>query len=183
MPKVAPDNRRSTLVCSVCNMYLSKYQEGKFRTEYFADCQFCGAELEAGGLNVHVKPSSAKFLRVDNVRSSYWYHATYVEDWTNEVPSDLALHIGTWQSAKRRWDDINSGLTYRHTGSMYKLKLKPNVPILRSVVLDDYVDDAHVGAEFADKVVRYVNLFESTGSISLITRREHFDVIGCTPLS
>ena len=183
MPKVAPDNRRSTLACSVCNMYLSKYQEDKFRCEYFADCRSCGARLNPVDLNVHVKPSSAKFLRVDNVRSSYWYHATYVEDWANEVPSDLALHIGTWQSANRRWMDVNSGGQKFHDGNMYKLKLKPGVPILRSVVLDDHLDDTYIGSEHAGKVVRYVNMFESTGSISLIVRREHFDVIGCTPIS
>ena len=143
-------------------------------------CVTCDRTLSEFDVEVHVIPSSAKYLRVGMVRDSYWWHSTTVPRWSRQVPSDIPIKLGTKASAMTRWND--TGGDYEMKGRLYKVKLAPKVPILRKVVRDDHVDDQYLGDWYSDTVVRYVNLFESIGSISLITRRDHFEVVESFPL-
>ena len=180
MAKVATAKGRSALFCPNCKNYFSKSQEQTFRSVYSMRCETCERTLSEFDVEVHVIPSSVKHLKVGAVRDSYWWHSTSFPRWSREVPSDLPIHLGTKNAAMRRWNDTGGDAGVK--GRLYKVKLAPKVPILRKVVQDDHIDDQYLGNWYSDTVVRYVNLFESIGSISLITRRDHFEVVESFPL-
>lgn len=180
MAKVATAKGRSALFCPKCKNYFSKSQEQTFRSVYVMTCSFCHTVATEYDVEVHVIPSSVKHLKVGMVRDSYWWHSTSVPRWDRQVPSDLPIHLGTKNAAMRRWNDTGADAKVR--GRLYKMKLAPKVPILRKVVIDDHIDGQYLEDEYSDTVVRYVNLFESIGSISLITRRDHFEIVDSFPL-
>lgn len=77
----------------------------------------------------------------------------------------------------RRYEDCRTPSSF--PGWMYKIKLKKGAPILRKVLEDDYCNPDT--GEYKE-VVRYVNMFESVGSISLVSDPEYLEVIDCQEL-
>ena len=183
MPKVATSPGRSTIMCSGCNQYISKYQESAFRRMLRVDCANCGITLDECNMEVHMLPTSAKFKRVQEVRKSEWYHATAVENWFEEVPDDVPIHIGTSAAAMMRWRDINSSSKRPEAGWLYRLRIKPSIPIMRGFGPDDYIDSTYLDSRYSDRVIRYVNIVESVGSVSLLTRKHHFEVVSVKGLT
>lgn len=181
MPKVALSPGRSALYCPKCNTHLSKYKERKFLSEYEVVCSTCSNHMSEYDITVAVIPTSEKFLRVGAVRESLWYHSTSRKDWDDNVPDDVPIYLGTRAAANQRRNHTRNRRR-DDEAFLYTLKLKRNVPILRSVTIDDYLDDRYTDRKHAHQVVRYVNLFESVGSISLITRRDHFEVVKCVSI-
>lgn len=180
MPKVALSPGRSALYCPKCETHLSKYKERDFLSEYDVTCSKCGNRMSEYDIAVSVIPTSEKFLRVGAVRESLWYHSTSRENWHDNVPDDVPIYLGTRAAAKARRSHTRTELRDEEA-FLYTLKLKRNVPILRSVTADDYLNDHYTYPKYAHQVVRYVNMFESVGSISLITRRDHFEIVKCVP--
>lgn len=185
MPSIHVETAKSPLYCLKCGTHCSKYAENKFLHHLIVECRKCGWSADEYGLGVKVLPTSGEFLRVGPTRDSYWYHSTHVEGWAEKYTefSD-PIYLGTRVAAIRRFKDLASDPKVRRPsgkGWLYKMKLKPKVKIHRSVLSDDHVNPS--SAEFDDRVVRYVNLFESVGSISLITRPEHFNIIDVKELS
>lgn len=146
-------------------------------------CTKCDIGLDEFDVKVKVLPSSAKFLKIGPVRESFWYHSTRTEGWDEKHHKFTdPIYLGTRNSAMRRFNDLRTMTPQPNSlGWLYKVKLKPGVKIHRSVLKDDHLD--HTTAEYEDRLVRYVNVFESIGSISLITHPGDFQIIDCKELT
>lgn len=173
------DSSRSSLSCRWCKTHFSKYQENQIISELESKCQSCLRINDEFDVTVGVRKSSAKFMQIAPVRSATWYHSTRVDDWGEKIQgTSSALYIGSYASAMNRYKHTNS--KFFKGGWLYKVKLKDGVKIHPTVRRDDYVDRDIT--QFPDRVMRYVNLFECPGSISLIVRSNHFDIIDCKEL-
>lgn len=185
MPLIHTETNKSPLYCKYCGQHLSRYLAQRAISELVFDCVHCDTVRYEYNLSAKVLPSSAKFMKIGNVRDSVWYHATYRADWWYKKDTyNGPVYIGTKNSAKKRWKDLTSADSPSAATPfwMYKLRLKPGVEIHPRVLVDDYLD--YETAEKArTKVVRFTNIFESPGSISLALPGKFVDLLECEELS
>lgn len=190
----------SAFMCLGCDKYLSHTAErmllSGFST-YFCECE---EESEVNELDVHVIPSSVQFLDSDVTRETVWFHSTAVENWdvevstvrptfvcgSNEMLSVPYVHVGTLDAAMERFNDSTNG-----SGWLYEIRIKDEAVLAGEVYEDQNDWEAWVRTGFfegvlEDKkrcdVIRYVNRWESVGSISLITDPRFIEVVKVSPL-
>lgn len=182
MPSVHKEIKKSPLYCLACKTHASKYSQNQFLRSLVVYCQKCDQYNDESEVGVKVVPSSAQYIKIAPTRQSYWYHSTYVDRWGEKYTEfGDPIYLGTRNAAIRRYKDLASDPTFtKESGWLYKVKLKPRVKIHRYVLDDDHLMPST--AEFQDRVVRYVNLFESVGSISLVTRADQFDIVDVVKL-
>lgn len=186
---------QSAFVCLGCDAPLSRTWE-KMLTNGFESYQcLCGDESMVDELDVHILPSSVRFLDTDTTRENVWYHSTKVENWaeevsqlrptfvcgSNEMLSVPYVHVGTLDAAMARFDD-----TKHEAGWLYEIRIKDEAVLAREVYEDrndweQYVRTGFFEGILEDKkqcdVIRYVNRWESVGSISLIMDPRLFEVV------
>jgi hypothetical protein len=174
---------RSTVRCPYCKMPVTRWQKQKLLEQGSIFCQNLSCEGYLFGLedaDIAVLPGSAKFFDTDAVRPATWYHATYMENWMGTVLTNdhcylPILHIGTRQSALDRAK--HQGYSY-----LYSIKVDEDATINPTVVddatdgWDEYAEDYQYG------ITRYVNRWESPGSISLLANPLAITVISVTDL-
>lgn len=184
MPTVHTETNKSPLYCKYCKNHLTKYQESKVMTSLSFNCPTCATDRYEFEVGVKVLPSSAKHMMITGVRDSVWYHSTHRPDWWYKKETyDNPIYIGTYNAAKRRWRDCASSAAYADSPFwMYKLRLNPKVKIHPRVLVDDYLD-SDTADKASDKAVRFVNIFESPGSISLALPGDFVQIIECKELT
>jgi hypothetical protein len=199
MPQSAVDAGLSPFRCGACGNHIEKSAE-RF-SSYWQDvpmlaCNVCGGS-QTGCITV--TPSSAHLLQVEAVKESIWYHATYVDDWFEKVSTGhgmkretgdfLYIHVGS-ENASR--DLANSKyFTHPRDGEkirLYQLKVKSDailaVPIYNDI--ETWWDYSSVTAEtkaaIGGDVVRYLNRWESPGSISLLVDARMLELVSVEEL-
>lgn len=192
---------QSAFVCLGCDEPLSKTWE-KMLTKGFDSYQcVCEEESMVDELDVRILPSSVQFLDVGTTRETVWFHSTKVENWSeevsklrptfvcgsNEMPSVPYVHVGTFDAAMTRFED-----TKGESGWLYEIRIKDDAFIAEEVYEDRNDWEQFVRAGFfegflGDKkkcdVLRYVNRWESVGSISLIMDPRFMEVVKVSPLN
>lgn len=165
--------------CRSCNASFSNVQVQKFRVDFMNMVCSCGDKMNLVDSAVSVLPESAHMLDIDEVKSSVWYHATESDNWLDAV-KQLELipyvHIGTRKAAMDRAKQI-SKRSLRRTGKnskiwLWQVTVDSNASIASSI-LDDEDDWLTAVTECSVKglggnAIRYVNRYESTGSVSLL---------------
>jgi hypothetical protein len=191
---------QSAFVCLGCDAPLSKSWE-RMLTKGFDSYQcVCGEESMVDELDVHILSSSVRFLDAVTTRETVWYHSTSVQNWneevsklrptfvcgSNELSSVPYIHVGTLDSAMERFKDKKST-----SGWLYEVRIKDEAVLAEEVYEDRNDWEAWVRTGFfegvlEDKkqcdVIRYVNRWESVGSISLIMDPRFIEVVKISPL-
>lgn len=191
---------KSAFVCLGCDEPLSKTWE-KMLTKGFDSYQcICGDESMVDELDVHILPTSVQFLDNKTTRETVWYHSTKVANWaeevsqlrptfvcgSNEMLSVPYVHVGTLDAAMARFED-----TAAEAGWLYEIRIKDEAFLAGEVYEDrndweQYVRTGFFEGIFEDKhrcdVLRYVNRWESVGSISLIMDPRFMEIVKVSPL-
>lgn len=199
MPQVAVDAGLSPFCCGNCGNHIEKSAE-RF-SSYWQEvpvlaCKTCG-DAQAGSITV--APSSAHLLQPTAVKESIWYHATYVEDWFNKVSTGhgmkretgdfLYIHVGN-ENASRDLAD-SKYFTHPEDGEkivLYQLKVKADAVLAPSIFndIETWWDYSSVTAETRTAIggdaARYLNRWESPGSISLLVDARMLEMVGVEEL-
>ena len=199
MPQSVVDAGLSPFRCGNCGNHIEKSAE-RF-SSYWQEvpvlaCETCG-DAQAGCITV--APSSAHLLQKTAVKESVWYHATYVEDWFEKVSTGhgmkretgdfLYIHVGT-EDASRDLAD-SKYFTHPRDGErimLYKLKVKSDAVLAPSILndIETWWDYSSVTAEtntaIGGDAVRYLNRWESPGSISLLVDARMLELVNVEEL-
>ena len=168
-------------------------------------CPKCGNAVYSvdGGVKVNVRGDHEAMLVNDSeVTKARWFHATPRDDWydvvcgegdpdfaydiENAKPTDdttILVHIGTREAAlDRARSEYN-----HHDWYMYEIVVNADAEIA-TLVLDDDIDVPTRayncnGTDWnPNGVTRYINAYESIGSISLLANPNAFSVISIEPI-
>lgn len=172
-------------------------------------CVKCGkAYYDMTQFNIWVREDSAKFLNLDTVRNSFWYHGTHARHWHSSLVTggdpfhhsygtgDIMVHIGTQSAAEER---IRHRKEFHATRNpmhfedwcVFTLRIKDSAevhPVLQkdfdwfpethNDILDDFEDLFDWEPE---GVTTYLNAFENPGSISLLANINALEVVEVNP--
>lgn len=169
---IAPVTAESLTRCTVCHRYFTKEQENVFFNCADVSC--------SGRTTLDIHPSNGKFLTDEVVRESYWYHATDAEDWmgallNNEEANIPLVHIGTEETAIEVILDKYTNSPYPI--SVYRIKLKETAVLHQDVFYDaNEWPETLKDVRPEGSVYRYVNRWESAGSISLLVDPRELEI-------
>lgn len=190
MSQAAFDNALSPFACAHCGTHSTKNTEIQMRYSHNAwvqgspfTCE-CGKSMSISECNLTVLPSSAPMLDKEIAKTATWFHATNIYNWLDEVSfdygdedddmirpyvhvgsKDAALELGKWKYLEENDDDDDM---------FYLWEVTLNVEaILADGVLEDHNDWLYEVIDSARKTlgadaIRYLNKWESAGSISLL---------------
>lgn len=173
---LAPQGK-AALMCQ-CGEFATYEQEDQAVREHFYLCSSCGKHVFLGR-HSGIKEDALTFYDTDVTLNSHWYHATASEDWFNAITNANPLpmvHIGTKFAAESRARVMRDSIPHRgKQWWIYQLSIKPGTDIA-PLVLDDFNGDAPETSDQAEQhllyaengVTRYLNRYESVGSISLL---------------
>lgn len=154
---------RSAFRCPTCGRAPTRKHEIRLISSDAAECP-CGEIYDATEATVLVGQNSEKFLDLLTTRESIWWHGTHQHDWPRkpiEDPDLYYVHIGTYHAAYMRARQEKAA--YLHKVVLYwPTKVSP-------IFLKDrgWWPQKIEGFDLAD-AYRYVNRWESPGSISLL---------------
>lgn len=199
MPQSAFDADLSAFRCEGCAGHISKQEESEsqiWHEKPLVDCSLCG-ETQTGSITV--EPSSSSLLLQGEAERTIWFHATYVDDWFEKISTGhgmegesgdfLYVHVGSEAAAR----DIASDKYFNNfeefeSLSLYQVRLKSGALVSSRIVNDDetWRDFGSVTEESAvaigGDVVRYLNRWESPGSISLLVDARQLELVKVTEL-
>ena len=189
--KVAsPEN--TGLVCCYCDLPISRDGWAKTLTEA-PTCDKCQRLIDPSDCEVEVESGSAAFLDKEAVQKVTWFHGTTLQEWDQKILAAhdakkevLLVHIGTRDAAEERivTEKVNSCEPQDYY--LYELKLKPEFTVSDCIIADRNnwpTTTAFKGQEDfeGDLVTRYLNCWESPGSISLLIAADAFEVVSVNP--
>lgn len=187
-------------MCNGCDKYLSHTAERMLLRGFHTHICECEEESQVSELEVHVISSSVPFLDADVTRETVWYHSTGVENWfekvstvrptfvygSNEMQSVPYVHAGTLDAAMERFEGGS-----HVSGWLYEIRVKDEAVLAEEVYEDCNDWEKWVRTGFFEGVledkkqcdaIRYVNRWESVGSISLIMDPRFIEVVKVSPL-
>lgn len=188
MKQAAFAGNLSPFACAHCGVHTSKATEtqmrfahnGRYRSEPFL-CS-CGKEISVEGSTLTIIPSSAPLLDEETVKSVTWYHATNIYNWLQEVNAEDEeedvqrpyVHLGSKEAALElaKWKYLEDPHDDHEFIYLWQVTLNVEA-ILSDAILEDNNDWFYEVTDSARKTlggdaVRYLNKWESAGSISLL---------------
>jgi hypothetical protein len=200
MPVEAAAVGFSAFRCDNCGTHITKKNESDSPIWHeipLVECDLCEGDVQQGSITV--TPSSAHLLQADAVKDTIWYHATYVDDWFGKISTGhgmereagdfLYIHVGSEEAAR----DIARHKYFDGYGDdlevfLYQVKLKADAVLSSRVVSDDetwrdfYSVTDETGAAMGGDAVRYLNRWESPGSISLLVDASQLEFVAVSKL-
>lgn len=153
----------------------------------FVKCQSCLTVVAAAsvasqvGIVVAPNPDSQTFLAVDkaNVSKILWYHTSSVANWDKAIQSSDGpdrVHLGSERAAADRAAQLLD------RPYLYVLEVSSESSI-DDELHQESENDFQVEAGKADDVVRYLNMYEDSGSVSLAVNPKAIKVLGYRKLT
>lgn len=192
-PKVMGSDDESAFVCPICDRAMNDREAQRLRDWMDAPCGGCGHVFDMDNIALNVSPLSAPLLDKNEVKQRTWFHATNVQDWLSAVTEAKAyVHLGSRDSALERESDIyhNQSEEWRKenptTSFLWEITIKPGAVVSDDVMPDENkwfstVSDCttkHLGGD----VQRYLNRWESAGSISLLADPSQIESVKVTQI-
>ena len=178
--------------CPECNRHLT---EGEYKTFY-------GCNQYHNKTELLVVPSSHHLLNADNAKDVVWYHSTNIVNWLDVLQSAKAseyfgteegdvpfVHVGTRGAAMQRAVELYAGVEDLYFEAdetingafMYAVRLKEDAVISQHISADTNDWPFYVEEETKDKMggdaLRYVNRWESTGSVSMLIDPQMLELV------
>jgi len=166
--------------CPHCNAELKDPQ----KAGRLVDGDFSEIECECGGAynieNAVIKLSpenpSHKFFEKKAVKEAVWYHSTGDDQWIKGIDEHFEAHVGTEAAAMdRAIAEHASHAGWGHDFYMFEVKLAKSARIAEEVIEDE--NKSNLVKEKAD-VIRYINRWEDTASISLAVKTNKLEIVG-----
>lgn len=203
---LAPDGF-SGAYCYSCKSFFTEEEVDSVGDSGSLLCASCGANSDQGVLPSGVKYSDRKFFSKSAVRENTWYHITVRSDWGGDITAEddvdeqPLVHLGSKDAALDRMQDLieeaaASGISGDKAPKFYcyEVKVKPVASIADAVLADDNdmapskPSDMNLNYVISDGydeygVNRYVNEYESHGSISLLAHPSSFDIVSSYQVS
>lgn len=198
MRQSAADAGLSPFRCDNCSTHITKQNESDSPLWHEipqVECNLCG-DLQAGSITVI--PESSSLLQAEVARDTIWFHTTYVENWFEKVSTGqgmeegredgdfLFVHVGSEAAALdnahyKYFDGYSS--SDEPTVMLYQVRLKADAVLSARVVNDNETwrdfDSVVEGSKEAigGDAVRYLNRWESPGSISLLVDARQLELV------
>lgn len=182
--QVAPEGFAG-IACWQCNKYPIR-QESEGMRGFRTNCAYCDAMVEVRGVlpgNVSVVKSDVSMFNDDTARSSLWYHATRRENWYEGLfVNSMAplVHLGSEMAARSRMAQVSrrlAGPWYLHAVTLNSdAVLHPEVIEDENEKAPYYSGDENRVSNYST-LTRYVNRFESVGSVSIIANPSAIKVV------
>lgn len=160
---------KSAIYCTSCGNHLSRSEQILYVSNGMVhpECDMYG------DFQVKVLPSSSKFMRSGEIPGSIWWHSTNRFRWMSDIlesPSMPIVHVGSRYAALDRAKHEK----YSH---LFKVRVDFNTsidPEIRHDICDGWSPYAE---DWDYDVTRYVNMWESPGSISLLVKPTSVTVV------
>jgi len=186
--------------CWKCGSFFSLEEMDRY-FDKMLHCQWCGNEQIYGVAQVGIRDDCLKFINPDEVRSATWYHITTRANWDEDILEEDVyiqpfVHLGTLAAARERMkflvtDLEKSGLPIP-TFYCFEVEIFPDTEISDDLVPDDNEVAPQCAKDLDEPfalngyarfgVTRYVNEYESHGSISLTAHPCAFRVVDSYPV-
>ena len=168
------------LRCPACSELLTSAQHKALRSwTSEVECSRCGmSRMNIYDVDVDIQKGCEKYLDDDVVRKVKWHHTTNAYDWLDQVQNAWEkpiVHVGTFQAAMARSRDIK-GNTVRTSRYRHVVRISEDATI-DPVVQEDQDYWMNSWEEYKFDVTRYVNRFESPGSISLLVNPNFLEFV------
>ena len=183
------------LVCPNCEVEVSRKEWAATMTDYSV-CAHCNTTFSPDECELRVESGSTPALDAETARDLTWFHGTAVEDWSQEIltvfdqeedgdeDNVLLVHIGTYSAAMERIAadrPYSKGKPYY----LYELRLTAEASVSDFIADDennwpDSLFEAESGEFAGVNAVRYLNRWETPGSISLLVAANVLEVVGVT---
>lgn len=197
MKPAAFNGNLSSFACSHCGKHSTKSMEIHMRSAHNAVYRQsepflcpCGKNISIADSTLTIVPSSAPLLNDETVRGITWFHATNVYNWLEEVnfedDDDMRrpyVHLGSKEAALElaKWKYLEDNDDDNDMFYLWQVTLNVDA-VLADGVLEDNNDwfyevtGSTRGALGAD-AVRYLNKWESAGSISLLADPRYLSAV------
>lgn len=151
----------------------------------------CYNVISSDSLPVVVRKSESGLLDRGAAQDALWFHATRRENWMETLLSlpetDMpTIHVGSREAAVSR---ANGEYAASGTWYLYALRVRSNVCVSEAIFADENmcapwrVGDLYAGYfPGYGAATRYVNAFESIGSISMVGDPRAFEVVDVVKL-
>jgi hypothetical protein len=161
--------------CRSCNHYLT-FPELVELTRKDNTCTACNATIHVDQIGVSFQYETVKLAEnSDAVFEQTWFHATQKETWASTVLDDgVVAHVGSRRSAIQRAIDLSRRLNrVDKDWVVHEIKVPQTASVSWGVEYDIDDDAVKTVEELKNNhnsdIVRYLNMYEDCGSISLIT--------------
>lgn len=135
----------------------------------------CGQTVDEQNAVLTILPTSEAALDAGTLIYTQWFHATTVEDWLNKVQADsIYIHAGTKEAALERVRDSHFDDPYSEPTDVYlwQFSISPFAVVADDILKDENRWSTHVSdctrGHLGGDVQRYLNTWESTGSVSVL---------------
>lgn len=193
MDQMAHESNLSPFVCVRCNAHIDKRLELQIRREHnaffgekSARCS-CGAGISVEESLLTVVPSSSPMINARTAKNTTWFHATNIYNWLEEVTMidecRPYVHLGTKEAALElaKWKYLEDNDDDNPIFYLWEVTITDGAVLSDAILEDDNdwfyeVTDSTRNAIDGD-VVRYLNKWESVGSISLLADPRHISSV------
>lgn len=183
-PQAMGESDVSAYACPVCEETVTKEQELQLKRDSSVTC-INHHKFSIRNTKLKVLPTAVPLMSEDVTKQTIWYHATKVRNWHEAVSeAGIYVHAGSREAALERAADkffLNRKKMERHKIYLWELSINPDA-VIADVILSDenqwpkevtFCTREHLGGD----VQRYLNRWESTGSISILADPRAFKAI------
>jgi len=168
MTREEQKSRKSPFRCPGCGKPASRTEHASLLIAgYAVECE-CSVVYDTESAEIVLRQGSLKYLDPAEVFNNYWWHTTDKNNWFNDIRNyhgmweqDMPMvHLGTFNAAcdRGRWEGYSN---------LFRIRLKNSAKILPEV-WDDATIWPSLAVEYDYDIIRYINRWESAGSISLL---------------
>lgn len=168
MTREEQKSRKSPFRCPECGRAASRTEHANLLISGYAVECTCGFIYDNEIAEVVLRQGSLKYLNTVEVFNNYWWHTTYLTNWFKDIRNYHGdtkvylpmVHLGTFNAAcdRGRWEGYTN---------LFRVRLKNSAKIMPEVQ-DDKTIWPSLAEDYEYDIIRYVNRWESAGSISLL---------------
>ena len=159
------------IYCPSCEYRIREYQYTLFSYNKGIRCGRCETNYDTETAIIRLDKSCEKFLDIDTVKDSVWYHVTTTDpsEWRYETSANWyyrMTHVGTHLTT----NDYRCYNLKREKVRTLSFRIKPEAKVCDYIVNDFNNWMTHEDAIRFGKydVLRYINRYEGPGQISLL---------------
>lgn len=153
-------------------------------------CPQCSAELRREELELNPTFEALRMLNDAAVKRVTWFHITRRRDWHSGVlAADTPVHVGTKVAALTRAHGLRSGKRVDSIWWLQEVEIAKNASFLPGLAEDDAKGEPILDLDELEDVarnhdgLRYLNLYEDAGNVSLLVDPAFVRIVSTTAIS
>lgn len=153
-------------------------------------CPQCGMDIRREELNLEPTSEALSMLDDAEVKRVTWFHITRRRDWHSGVlAAETPVHVGTKVAALTRAHGLRSGKPVDSLWWLQEVEIAKNASFLPGLAEDDAKGEPILDLDELEEVagdhdgLRYLNLYEDAGSVSLLVDPAFVRIVSTTAIS